>query len=135
MLVFILIKSGHQSHTPLPQLCTIISRHKLIGMCLGRPALVVTLPEHGPCRAQSGKPAWGLIGSRAGPHLQTQHCMGMPEQSPRRARVGRTWANPRHNSALCFIRQTAAGACTSPAHAQRLGNAHAEPHRGPHGQC
>ena len=68
-----------------PQLRTIISRHKLIGLCLGRPALVVALPELGP-RAQSGKPAWGLIGFRAGPHLPIQHCMGVPERSPRRAR-------------------------------------------------
>ena len=42
---------------PGPQLSTIISGHKLIGLCLGKPTSVTTLPERGPRGAQSGKPA------------------------------------------------------------------------------
>ena len=68
-------------------------------------------------------PALDLIGSRVGPHLPAPYCMGNgraraePTQNPR----GRDLGKPCHKSALCFIRQPAAGVRLSPAHAKRLG--------------
>ena len=55
---------GHAHSARLgPQLRTITSRHKLIGLCLGRPALVVTLPERDPRRAYAGPNRASLRGA------------------------------------------------------------------------
>ena len=71
-----------------------------------------------------GRAQWGTNRACPGGNVGKQRAwavLGPAQAVPTQFCVGRTWANPRRYSALCFIRRPAAGVCPTPAHASDLG--------------